>query len=91
MAYKRPSGVLALGWACLESAVHGRTEHRPTDADYPDSVVRRMSFSAGGGLGWRISALTTPRARVAPWKIVVVPGAPSWAEYWAPVLAALPQ
>ena len=91
MAYKRPSGVLALGWACLESAVHGRTEHRPASADYPDTVVRRVTFTAGGGLGWRISALTTPRAHVAPWKIVVVPGAPSWAEYWAPVLAALPQ
>jgi pimeloyl-ACP methyl ester carboxylesterase len=25
-----------------------------------------------------------------PWKIVVITGAPSWAEYWAPVLAALP-
>lgn len=91
MAIRRPKGVLGLGWACLESAFSGRTEHRPTSADYPDSVVRRMSFMAGGGLGWRISALTTPRAHPAPWKIVVVPGAPSWAEYWAPVLAALPQ
>ena len=88
---RRPRGVLALGWACLESAMSGRTEHRPTSDDYSDEVVRRISFPAGGGLGWRISALTTPRARPAPWKIVVVTGAPSWAEYWAPVLAALPQ
>ena len=87
----RPKGVLALGWACLESAVSGRTEHRPTSADYPDTVVRRASFTAGGGLGWKISALVTPRRTPAPWKIVVVTGAPSWAEYWAPVLAALPQ
>ncbi|MFI4973564.1 MAG: alpha/beta fold hydrolase [Caulobacterales bacterium] len=87
---RRPKGVLALGWACLESAASGRTEHRPTSQDYPDSVVRRVSFMAGGGLGWRISALETPRKHPAPWKIVVVTGAPSWAEYWAPVLAALP-
>jgi pimeloyl-ACP methyl ester carboxylesterase len=91
MAKSRPKGILALGWACLESAVSGRTEHRPTSADYPDTVVRRVTFFAGGGLGWRLSALTTPRASPAPWKIVVVTGSPSWAEYWAPVLAALPR
>ena len=86
----RPRGVLGLGWACLESAVTGRAEHRPTSADFPEDVVRRTSFEAGDGLGWRISALMTPRARPARWKIVVVTGAPSWAEYWAPVMAALP-
>jgi pimeloyl-ACP methyl ester carboxylesterase len=53
-------------------------------------VVRRTSFTAGAGLGWKISALETPRERPAPWKIVVITGAPSWAEYWAPVMAALP-
>lgn len=86
----RPRGVLGLGWACLESAVTGRVEHRPTSADFPEDVVRRTAFEAGDGLGWRISALVTPRARPAHWKIVVVTGAPSWAEYWAPVMAALP-
>ncbi len=90
-AKPRPKGVLALGWACLESAANGRTEHRPTSADYPETVVHRVSFVAGGGLGWKISALTTPRPKPTPWKIVVITGAPSWAEYWAPVLAALPQ
>jgi len=89
MGPRRPKGVLALGWACLESSLSGRIEHRPTSADYPDDIVRRVSFPAGGGLGWRISALVTPRQTPAPWKIVVVTGAPSWAEYWAPVLAAL--
>jgi pimeloyl-ACP methyl ester carboxylesterase len=89
-AGRRPKGVLALGWACLESAASGRTEHRPTSQDYPDSLVRRVRFTAGGGLGWRISALETPRAKIAPWKIVVVTGAPSWAEYWSPAMAALP-
>jgi pimeloyl-ACP methyl ester carboxylesterase len=87
---KRPKGVLAMGWASFESAVLGRTEHAPTSADYPDTVVRRTSFEAGGGLGWRISALETPRATPAPWKIVVITGAPSWAEYWAETLAELP-
>ncbi|HEY3948766.1 alpha/beta hydrolase [Phenylobacterium sp.] len=90
MLRKRPKGVLAMGWASIESAMLGRTEHAPTSADYPDTVVRRVSFAAGGGLGWRISALETPRATPAPWKIVVVTGAPSWAEYWAETLAELP-
>jgi pimeloyl-ACP methyl ester carboxylesterase len=89
-AQRRPKGVLGLGLACLEAAVRQRTEHAPTAALYPADRVRRTSFVAGGGLGWRISALETPRRRPAPWKIVVVTGAPSWAEYWAPVLAALP-
>jgi pimeloyl-ACP methyl ester carboxylesterase len=88
---KRPKGVLAMGWASIESAARGRTEHAPTSADYPDTVVRRTSFAAGGGLGWQISALETPRATPAPWKIVVITGAPSWAEYWAETLAELPQ
>jgi pimeloyl-ACP methyl ester carboxylesterase len=90
MVTKRPKGILEVFWACLESTAQGRTEHRPTSADYPDTVVRRTTFIAGGGLGWRLSALVTPRPRPAPWKIVVITGAPSWAEYWAPVLAALP-
>ena len=90
MAKKRPKGVLALGWACLESAASGRTEHVPTASDYPADVVRRVAFTAGGGLRWSLSALTTPRTEPCPLKIVVVPGAPSWSEYWAPVLAALP-
>jgi len=88
---KRPRGVLAMGWAAIEAAATGRTEHAPTSACYPDSVVRRTSFVSGGGHGWRISALETPRATPAPWKIVVITGAPSWAEYWAETLAELPQ
>jgi pimeloyl-ACP methyl ester carboxylesterase len=87
---KRPRGILAKGLACLDAELRHRLEHVPTELLYPESVVRRTSFVAGGGLGWRISALETPRARPAPWKIVVITGAPSWAEYWAPVLAALP-
>ena len=91
MARKRPRGVLELGWACFESAAAKRTEHLPVNLVYPETVVKRVCFQAGGGLNWRISALTTPRDAPAPWKIVVVTGAPSWAEYWADTLAALPQ
>lgn len=90
MQRKRPKGVLAMGWACIEAAARGRTEHAPLSEDYPDHVVRRTSFLAGGGHGWRISALETPREAPTPWKIVVITGAPSWAEYWAETLADLP-
>ena len=62
MARKRPKGVLAMGWAAIGAAATGRTEHAPTSADYPEHVVRRTSFEAGGGHGWRISAIETPRA-----------------------------
>jgi pimeloyl-ACP methyl ester carboxylesterase len=88
---KRPKGVMAMGWACIECAATGRTEHAPTSADFPDTVLRRTSFVAGGGHGWTISALETPREIPAPWKIVVITGAPSWAEYWAETMAELPQ
>ena len=87
---KRPHGVFGLGLACLQAAATGRTEHAPTSADYPDTVVRRVFFQAGGGHGWRVSALETPRGKPARWRIVVITGAPSWSEYWAPALAALP-
>jgi pimeloyl-ACP methyl ester carboxylesterase len=90
VARRRPKGVLAMGWASLEASLRGRSEHAPTSADYPDTVMRRASFMAGGGLGWRISALETPRSTPAPWKIVVITGAPSWAEYWAETMAELP-
>ncbi len=80
-----------MGWAAVDSAARGRTEHAPTLADYPEHVVRRTSFQSGGHHGWRISAIETPRARTTPWKIVVITGAPSWAEYWAETLAELPQ
>jgi pimeloyl-ACP methyl ester carboxylesterase len=75
---------------CVACALLGRREHVPTADEHPDTVVRRISFKAGGDLGWRISALWTPRAQPAPWKIVVVTGAPSWAEYWTPIMALLP-
>lgn len=90
MARRRPKGVLEIGWACFESAAAGRFEHVPVHVCYAEDTVRRVTLEAGGGHGWRISALATPREKPAPWKIVVITGAPSWAEYWAPLLAALP-
>lgn len=91
MPRKRPKGLLAMGWAALEAAAKGRAEHAPTSADYSEDVIRRTSFMAGGGHGWRISAIETPRTRRPAWKIVVITGAPSWAEYWAEALSDLPQ
>jgi pimeloyl-ACP methyl ester carboxylesterase len=90
-ARKRPKGVLGITLACIEGVARGRTEHAPAAAvDYPESVVRRTTFEAGGGHGWRISALETPREAPAAWKIVVITGAPSWAVYWTETLAELP-
>ena len=91
MFKRRPRGVLEVGWATFEAAWAGRTEHLPHWVEYPDALVERIGFRAGGGLDWRLSALRTPRPRVAPWKIVVVTGAPSWAEYWTAALAAVGQ
>jgi pimeloyl-ACP methyl ester carboxylesterase len=80
-----------MGWAAIEAAATGRTEHALTSDSYPDNLVRKASFTAGGGYGWTITALETPRPAPAPWKVVVITGAPSWAEYWAETLAALPE
>ena len=91
MARTRPRGLLSIFFASVGCALTGQCEHLPTSEEFPEDVVRRGSFPAGGDLGWRISALSTPRAKPAPWRIVVVTGAPSWAEYWAPLMAALPQ
>jgi pimeloyl-ACP methyl ester carboxylesterase len=87
---KRPTGVIGLGWACFEAAAFGRTEHANTLDSYSEKQIRRVKFTAGGTHGWKISALETPREKAPAWKIVVITGAPSWAEYWGPVMAALP-
>lgn len=89
--HKRPQGVLAMGLSSFGCALTGRREHLSTALEYPDDVVRRIGFEAGGDHGWKLSALWTPRVTPPPWKIVVVTGAPSWAEYWTPAMAALGQ
>jgi pimeloyl-ACP methyl ester carboxylesterase len=59
----------------------------PTSRDFPTTVMKRTTFTAGGETPWKLSALDTPRETPPPWKIVVVTGTPSWSEFWAPVLA----
>lgn len=76
MFKRRPKGVIEIGLATFEAAWSGRSEHLPHWVEYPDALVERIHFRAGGDLGWRLSALRTPRPRPAPWKIVVVTGAP---------------
>lgn len=49
----------------------------------------RVPLTATGATPWRLTALETPRAAPAPWRIVVVTGTPSWSEYWAPTLAKI--
>jgi pimeloyl-ACP methyl ester carboxylesterase len=52
--------------------------------------MERVAFAAGVPEAWRISALETPPRPGADWKIVIITGTPSWSEYWAPTIAALP-
>jgi pimeloyl-ACP methyl ester carboxylesterase len=76
--------------AGVSAAVQRRAEQFAFP-EFPASGVRRITFEAGGGHGWRISALSTIRDKPAPWKYVVVTGAPSWSKYWIPVMQALPK
>ncbi|CAN5145585.1 hypothetical protein BH11PSE2_BH11PSE2_10250 [soil metagenome] len=66
-------------------------DHAPIALFYLDHQVRRTTFAAGGDLGWTLTAVETPRKKPAPYKFVVVTGAPSWSEYWAEFLASAPQ
>ena len=91
MARRRPRGILEMGWAAWSCTRSGRLEHLPIVEEHPPHLVARFDFQAGGGYPWRLSALCTPRLTTPPWRIVVITGAPSWAEYWSPVLAATPQ
>ncbi len=47
-AKRKSVSLLALGWACIETTLAGRAEHHPTSAAYPENVLRRVSFDAGG-------------------------------------------
>lgn len=89
--------VAALAAALLTSAcvVSADTEPAgdprfPVSSDYPPGAMERVTFTAGVPEQWRISALRTPERPDASWKIVIVTGTPSWSEYWAPTIAALP-
>ena len=89
MKPRRPRGILQMGLAAWRCHWTGATEHFPVAREYPLDLIERFNFAAGGGHPWCISALRTPRLTPPPWRIVVITGAPSWAEYWAPVLAAM--
>jgi pimeloyl-ACP methyl ester carboxylesterase len=83
-------GVLAMSLAGWTQAMQRKTEQL-TFPEYPAPGIRRFTFQSGGDHGWKISAIQTIRAKPAPWKFVVVTGAPSWSKYWIPVMQALPQ
>lgn len=83
-------GALLLA-ACVISAEQSSTDDRfPTSSAYPPGTMERVDFTAGVPEGWRISALRTPERPEASWKVVIVTGTPSWSEYWAPAIAAMP-
>lgn len=80
---------LVLG-ACSIGTAEDDNPRFPTSSYYPAGTMERITFTAAGAEGWRISALRTPDRPEAPWKIVIITGTPSWSEYWAPTIAALP-
>jgi pimeloyl-ACP methyl ester carboxylesterase len=86
-----PVAALLLLAACSAGASQEEKEadRFPTSKDFSTDVMRRAAFTAGGETPWRLSALETPRANPASWRIVVVTGTPSWSEYWAPTLAKI--
>ena len=79
----------ALAAACSSTAAEDQEPRFPTSRDFPASVMQRMTFEAAVPEQWRLSALHTPDRENAPWRIVVITGTPSWAEYWAPTIARI--
>lgn len=77
--------------ACVQAAPADSGERFPTSSHYGESVMTHTSFAADVPEHWRLNALTTAPRPAATWKIVVITGTPSWSEFWAPTLAALPQ
>lgn len=76
--------------ACAIGTSEDESDRFPTSSAYPAGTMERIDFQAGVPEGWRISALRTPERAEADWKIVIITGTPSWSEYWAPTIAALP-
>lgn len=83
--------VAACGAQAQPAAEAGPPQERfPTPEDFPPGVMETGTFTAPAPEGWRLSYLKTgPRERL-DWRIVVISGTPSWPEYWAPTIAALP-
>jgi len=83
-------GSLLFLTACAIGTSEDESDRFPTSSAYPASTMERIDFAAGVPEHWRISALRTPERADADWKIVIITGTPSWSEYWAPTIAALP-
>ncbi len=77
--------------ACAIGTSEDENDRFPTSSAYPPGTMERITFTAGVPEQWQISALQTPPRAEATWKIVIITGTPSWSEYWAPTIAALPQ
>ena len=77
--------------ACAIGTAEEDNDRFPTSGSYPAGTMERIDFTAGVPEHWRISALQTPTRADADWKVVIITGTPSWSEYWAPTIAALPQ
>lgn len=77
--------------ACAVGSAEDDNDRFPTSDAYPPGTMERIDFTAGVPEGWRISALQTPTRPDATWRVVIITGTPSWSEYWAPTIAALPQ
>lgn len=89
MIRRRTTSLVSVGLATLRDA--NRSERRPLSFFYDETEVRRVTFDAGFGLGWKLTAVETPRDKPAPWKFIVIAGSPSWSEYWAEFLSTLPK
>jgi len=76
--------------ACAIGTAEDDNDRFPTSSAYPPGTMERIELNAAVPEAWRLSALQTPQRAEADWKVVIVTGTPSWSEYWAPVIAALP-
>ena len=81
---------LALAACSVTTEPDDENDRFPTSSAYPPGTMERVAFDAAVPEHWRISALTTPARPEATWKVVIITGTPSWSEYWAPTIAALP-
>jgi pimeloyl-ACP methyl ester carboxylesterase len=88
MIRRRPTSLMSVGLASFQHP--GRPDRKPLSLFYPEDQVRRVSLDAGYDLGWKLTAVETPRDKPAPYKFVVIAGSPSWSEYWAEFLSNLP-
>ena len=90
MIRRRPTSLMSVGLASFQHP--GRPDKKPLSLFYPEDQVRRVTSSTRvSDLGWKLTAVETPRDKPAPYRFVVIAGSPSWSEYWAEFLSNLPQ